>query len=94
MRRKIATLAVLVIAILATGGVLAARYELQRRAAPPPAPIPTVPVVAGVVSSQDVPIYLRGVGTVIAYNTVLVRSPDPGPDQQDRLHRRADRACG
>ena len=74
MRRKIATLAVLVIAILATGGVLAARYELQRSAAPPPAPIPTVPVVAGVVSSQDVPIYLRGVGTVIAYNTVLVRS--------------------
>ncbi len=78
MRRKIATLAVLVIAILATGGVLAARYELQRRAAPPPAPIPTVPVVAGVVSSQDVPIYLRGVGTVIAYNTVLVRSQIQG----------------
>jgi multidrug efflux system membrane fusion protein len=78
MRRKIATLAVLVIAILATGGVLAARYELQRSAAPPPAPIPTVPVVAGVVSSQDVPIYLRGVGTVIAYNTVLVRSQIQG----------------
>ncbi len=78
MRRKIATLAVLVIAILATGGVLAARYELQRSAAQPPAPIPTVPVVAGVVSSQDVPIYLRGVGTVIAYNTVLVRSQIEG----------------
>ena len=78
MRRKIATLAVLVIAILATGGVLAARYELQRSAAQPPAPIPTVPVVAGVVSSQDVPIYLRGVGTVIAYNTVLVRSQIQG----------------
>ena len=78
MRRKIATLAVLVIAILATGGVLAARYELQRSAAPPLAPIPTVPVVASVVSSQDVPIYLRGVGTVIAYNTVLVRSQIQG----------------
>jgi multidrug efflux system membrane fusion protein len=37
-----------------------------------------VPVVAGVVSSQDVPIYLRGVGTVIAYNTVLVRSQIQG----------------
>ena len=37
-----------------------------------------VPVVAGVVSSHDVPIYLRGVGTVIAYNTVLVRSQIQG----------------
>jgi multidrug efflux pump subunit AcrA (membrane-fusion protein) len=37
-----------------------------------------VPVVAGVVGSQDVPIYLRGVGTVIAYNTVLVRSQIQG----------------
>jgi membrane fusion protein, multidrug efflux system len=37
-----------------------------------------VPVVAGLVSSHDVPIYLRGVGTVIAYNTVLVRSQIQG----------------
>jgi membrane fusion protein, multidrug efflux system len=37
-----------------------------------------VPVVAGVVSSRDVPIYLSGVGTVIAYNTVLVRSQIQG----------------
>ena len=40
--------------------------------------IPVVPVVAGAVSSHDVPIYLRGVGTVIAYNTVLVRSQIQG----------------
>src|SRR6476661_4559299 len=50
----------------------------NKGAALSPAPIPSVPVVAGVVSSQDVPIYLRGVGTVIAYNTVLVRSPIQG----------------
>jgi len=37
-----------------------------------------VPVVAGVVSSHDVPIYLRGVGTVIAYNTDIVRSQIQG----------------
>jgi multidrug efflux system membrane fusion protein len=37
-----------------------------------------VPVVAGQVASHDVPIYLRGVGTVIAYNTVLVRSQIQG----------------
>ena len=77
MRRKIATLAASLVAVLAIGTVLVGRHEFQR-AAPPPAPIPTVPVVAGVVSSQDVPIYLRGVGTVIAYNTVLVRSQIQG----------------
>ena len=77
MRRKIAILAALLVAVLAIGTVLVARHEFQR-AASPPAAIPTVPVVAGVVSSQDVPIYLRGVGTVIAYNTVLVRSQIQG----------------
>jgi multidrug efflux system membrane fusion protein len=43
----------------------------------PAAPSP-VPVVAGVVKSHDVPIYLRGVGTVIAYNTDVVRSQITG----------------
>jgi multidrug efflux system membrane fusion protein len=32
-----------------------------------------VPVVAGVVQKRDVPIYLNGIGTVQAYNTVSVR---------------------
>src|SRR6476619_5897028 len=31
-----------------------------------------VPVVAGVVKKQDVPIYLDGIGTVQAYNTATV----------------------
>jgi membrane fusion protein, multidrug efflux system len=35
-------------------------------------------VVAKTVASQDVPIYLRGVGTVIAYNNVVVRSQITG----------------
>jgi multidrug efflux system membrane fusion protein len=39
---------------------------------------PAVPVVAGLVQSHDVPIYLRGVGTVVAYNNVLVRSQITG----------------
>jgi multidrug efflux system membrane fusion protein len=43
-----------------------------------PAAPPAVPVVAGVVNSHDVPIYLRGVGTVIAYNTDVVRSQIQG----------------
>jgi membrane fusion protein, multidrug efflux system len=37
-----------------------------------------VPVVAGVVAQHDVPIYLTGVGTVIAYNTDVVRAQIQG----------------
>ena len=79
MRRKLAIVTALLVAILATGAVVAVRHgpSIQGAALSPP-PIPSVPVVAGVVSSQDVPIYLRGVGTVIAYNTVLVRSQIQG----------------
>src|SRR5437899_3013244 len=44
-------------------------------AAPPPPPIP---VVAGVVTQHDVPIYRNGVGTVIAYNPAVVRAPIDG----------------
>jgi multidrug efflux system membrane fusion protein len=41
-----------------------------------------VPVVAGVVSKQDVPIYLDGLGTVQAFNTVTVRSRVDGQLQK------------
>jgi multidrug efflux system membrane fusion protein len=44
-------------------------------AAAPPAP---VPIVAGVVAQHDVPIYQNGVGTVIAYNTDVVRAQIQG----------------
>jgi membrane fusion protein, multidrug efflux system len=37
-----------------------------------------VPVVAATVTGKDVPIYLRGIGTVIAYNTDVVRSQIQG----------------
>ncbi|MEI7729887.1 MAG: efflux RND transporter periplasmic adaptor subunit [Verrucomicrobiota bacterium] len=36
--------------------------------------MPPVPVVAGVVAEKDVPIYLEGLGTVQAFNTVTVRA--------------------
>jgi membrane fusion protein, multidrug efflux system len=43
------------------------------------APVPAaVPVVAAAVTGKDVPIYLRGIGTVIAYNTNVVRSQIQG----------------
>jgi membrane fusion protein, multidrug efflux system len=79
MRRGIAILVPLVIAGLAAGGVLLLTHGRASvtAATPPPAP-PPVPVVAGTVSSGDVPIYFRGIGTVIAYNTVVVRSQIQG----------------
>src|SRR5271169_219496 len=79
MRRKTVISTTLLIAVLATGGVLAATHKVPfERSVPPPAATPTVPVVAGTVAQHDVPIYLTGVGTVIAYNTVVVRSQIQG----------------
>src|SRR5262249_8349519 len=49
-----------------------------KRIAAAPVAAPPVPVVATTVVEHDVPIYLTGVGTVIAYNTVVVRSQIQG----------------
>jgi multidrug efflux system membrane fusion protein len=75
MRPKLTALLILAIAI--AGG---SAFAVTRRSAAPAAPAapPPVPVVAGKVTSQDVPIYLRGIGTVIAYNTDVVRSQIQG----------------
>jgi membrane fusion protein, multidrug efflux system len=79
MRRRMLTVSALAIALLAVGGGLGLRHGLNLAASASPAStLPSVPVVAGLVSSHDVPIYLRGVGTVIAYNTVVVRSQIQG----------------
>jgi multidrug efflux system membrane fusion protein len=48
------------------------------RAGPPPA----VPVVAGTASRKDVPIYLEGLGTVQAFNTVTIRPRVDGQIQR------------
>jgi multidrug efflux system membrane fusion protein len=78
MRRKIVILAVLLIAVLAGGGVFASmRGFTSKKAGAPPA-APSVTVVASVVAQHEVPIYLSGVGTVIAYNTDIVRSQIQG----------------
>jgi membrane fusion protein, multidrug efflux system len=80
MRLKVVTPVALLMAILAVGGGFAVTHKLPFGAsAPPPTATPTVPVVADTVAQHDVPIYLTGVGTVIAYNTVVVRSQIQGP---------------
>ena len=80
MRRKTAILSsLLVCAILIVGGTAARIQRLGAgEAAPPPAALPTVSVVAETVANGDVPIYLRGIGYVQAYNTVVVRSQIQG----------------
>jgi membrane fusion protein, multidrug efflux system len=77
MKKRVVVPALL-IAALAAGGLL---YFMQAHplekvdAAPVP---PTEPIVAGTVTQHDVPIYLSGVGTVIAYNTDIVRAQIQG----------------
>src|ERR1700704_5262443 len=79
MRRKIVIPAAVLIAVLAIGGGLAVTHKGPfERPAPPPAAPPPVPIVAGAVAQHDVPIYLTGVGTVIAFNTVVVHSQIQG----------------
>ena len=76
MRRKPIMLAVLLIVVLAgVAGFTLMRGSASKNSAAAPAP---VPIVAGTVAQHDVPIYLTGVGTVVAFNTVVVRSQIQG----------------
>src|SRR4029077_15749241 len=80
MKKKFVIPAVLLSAV-AAGGLLyfTHTYPMEKAAAAiAPAPPPAVPIVAGVVAQHDVPIYLSGVGTVIAYNTDVVRAQIQG----------------
>jgi multidrug efflux system membrane fusion protein len=49
--------------------------EVKAADAPAPAaPPPGVPVTAGVVEAKDVPVFLNGIGSVQAYNTVTIKT--------------------
>ena len=74
--RIIQTVLLAVVLAAGTGFALMAKSASKSSAAPI-AP-PPVPIVAGTVAQHDVPIYLTGVGTVVAYNTVVVRSQIQG----------------
>jgi membrane fusion protein, multidrug efflux system len=74
MQKKIVIAACLAAAMIGGGAFYLARTPLPPAAA---APAP-VPIVAGSVTQHDVPIYLTGVGTVIAYNTDVVRAQIQG----------------
>src|ERR1700684_2913380 len=76
MRKGPVVLTVLLIGIAAAG---AAWWHRSRAAPTPEAPPPPTPVVAAAVGAPPGPIYLRGVGTVIAFNNVVLRSQITGP---------------
>jgi membrane fusion protein, multidrug efflux system len=78
MKKKAIVPAALLTAVIAAGGLLYFTHARPlEKAAAADAP-PAVPIVAGVVAEHDVPIYLSGVGTVIAYNTDVVRAQIQG----------------
>ena len=80
MRRKLVIITVLGVAVAAVVGALAVTHRFPFAQSVPPAPpqIPPVPVVAALVATGDVPIYAQGIGTVLAYNTLVVRSQIQG----------------
>jgi multidrug efflux system membrane fusion protein len=59
-----------VLACLAGIGLWLALRELLKPAPAPP--VPPIPVVAALAQAGDVPVYLTGLGTVQAYNTVTI----------------------
>jgi multidrug efflux system membrane fusion protein len=79
MKKKVIIPAALLAAVVAAGGLLYFTHARPlEKAAAAPAPPPAVSVVGGQVVQHDVPIYLGGVGTVIAYNTDVVRAQIQG----------------
>jgi len=79
MKKRVFIPVALVTAALAAGGLLYFKHIVPlEKAVAAPAPPPAVPIVAGGVAQHDVPIYLSGVGTVIAYNTDVVRAQIQG----------------
>jgi membrane fusion protein, multidrug efflux system len=76
MRRR-HIIPIVLLMLIGCGGLLATQLWARKGPAALPAS-PPVPIVAGTVAQHDVPIYLTGVGTVIAYNTVVVRSQIQG----------------
>src|SRR5712672_1582728 len=79
MKTKVVIPAALLTTLVAAGGLLYFMHvHPLEKAAAAPAPPPAVSVVGGVAAQHNVPIYLSGVGTVIAFNTDVVRAQIQG----------------
>ena len=78
MKKKVIISAALLSVAVAAGCFLYFTQADPVEATATPTAPPAVPIVAGAVAQHDVPIYLSGVGTVIAYNTDVVRAQIQG----------------
>ena len=78
MKQKIIVTTAILTVVLAGGGFLYFKRSQHSPQATAAELSPAVPVIAAAVISKNVPIYLRGIGTVIAYNTDIVRSQIQG----------------
>jgi membrane fusion protein, multidrug efflux system len=79
MRRKHILMLIGFAFIAAAGGALVVKHDWPSENAEAADAAPSAaPIVAGTVVKHDVPIYLSGVGTVVAYNTVVVRAQIQG----------------
>jgi membrane fusion protein, multidrug efflux system len=61
------------VGVVVVFGWLSSRHDVAHSAAAPP-PDPAIPVTAGTAESQDVPVYVQGIGTVQAINTVNIKT--------------------
>jgi multidrug efflux system membrane fusion protein len=75
MKKLIVTLALLCLLAIGWLGVhFSSAWQGARAVANAPPSSPGIPVMAGLAKEADVPIYLSGLGTVQAFNSVLVKS--------------------
>jgi len=72
LKRAIGAAGIIVVALVVAIWRLSSGLEAPPATAQTPAP--TIPVTAGTVASEDVPVFLHGIGTVQAYNTVAIKS--------------------
>src|SRR5215472_8366281 len=72
VRRAVGIVAILALAVALVLWRLSPNTQVQPAVAQ--APAPGIPVTAGTVAAQDVPVFLHGIGTVQAYNSVAVKS--------------------
>jgi multidrug efflux system membrane fusion protein len=68
----------LILAVIGGGAYALSSAQPAKQAVPASSGPPPVPVVAEPVKSGNVPIYLRGIGTVQAYNTDTIRAQVQG----------------
>jgi multidrug efflux system membrane fusion protein len=77
-RRRTVSIAITLLILGGLGYIAWTTYQQSRTASPRARPDLAVPVLAATPRIQDVPVYLDGVGTVRAMNTVTVRAQVDG----------------